>query len=739
MRYCVALLALWFTVAALAQGAATPQEEGATVIDAESIEGVGDLEATARGSAELRRDDATIFGDMLRFNAEFGRVQGEGGVRLQRGLDRFYGPRLDYNTLEDSGRVETPKYLLQRERTARGGAEEVIIVDRDRYRLKNATFTTCEPGRDDWVLQASEIDLDYAEEEGTALHPRLRFYDVPIFAFPIATFPLENRRRSGVLAPFYAQTSQRGFEVAVPYYWNIAPEYDLTVMPVLMTKRGLQLKNQGRYLQQNYNGELRLEYLPDDRVFGASRTGVSWQHAQVFAPGFTGNLDYNKVSDDSYFTDLSSQVRQVSIGNLPQDAYVTYAGGFGRHPYVAQARVQSFQTLQDPNAPIVPPYHRVPQLTFGTTLNNLAGVFDSVLPAEAVRFTSPTLVEGTRLEINPVLEAPFLAPGWFVRPRVGLRAMTYDLDQTQPGQATKPHASIPWFSFDTGLVFERGARFFGEQLTQTLEPRVFYVRAPYRNQDAIPIFDTALADYNFTQLFSENRFSGGDRFGDANQVTLALSSRFLTQNGQEALRATIGQRYYFEPERVGLTPTSPLRTNSESDLLASVGGRLFRHWTFDTTVQYSRFQQQTEVFNASIKYAPEIGKVLNASYRLNEANSVRQIDLATQWPISAGWYGVARYNYSFLDKRLLEGLAGLEYNAGCWVLRTVVTQVQAASNVTSTGFFLQFEFNGVGQVGTDDVVGLLSRNIPGYQVTNPSNPALVPPSRTRPLPFQQVF
>jgi LPS-assembly protein len=261
---------------------------------------------------------------------------------------------------------------------------------------------------------------------------------------------------------------------------------------------------------------------------------------------------------------------------------------------------------------------------------------------------------------------------------------------------------------------------------------------PYRNQDAIPIFDTALADFNFAQLFSENRFTGGDRFGDAHQETLALSSRFLAQNGQEALRATIGQRYYFADERVGLTPTSPLRTSRASDLLGSVGGRLFRHWTFDTTAQYNRFEQQTEVFNASLKYTPEVAKVLNASYRFNR-DSVRQIDLATQWPISAGWYGVARYNYSFLDKRLLEGLAGVEYNAGCWVVRTVVTRVQAAADVSATGFFLQFEFNGVGQVGTDDVVGLLSRNIPGYAVTNPRDPAVVPPSRRRPLPFEQVF
>jgi LPS-assembly protein len=657
---------------------------------------------------------------------------------LGRAPDRFFGPRLEYNTLEDTGVVESPRYFLQRERTARGGADEVVILDRDRYRLKNATFTTCEAGRDDWVLQASEIDLDYAQEEGTARNPRLRFYDVPILGFPVATFPLENRRRTGLLAPYYSQTSQRGFEIGVPYYWNIAPERDLTVTPVLMSKRGLQAKTQARYLESNYNGELRLEYLPDDRQFGDSRTGVSLQHVHTFGPRLTGNLDYNRVSDDRYFTDLASQVRVVSIGNLPQDGYLTYSGNLGAHPYSAQARVQKFQTLQDPLAPIDPPYHRVPQLTFGATLNNLGGFIDSVLPAEAVRFTHDTKVEGTRLGISPVLELPVLSPGWYAKPRLGLRQVGYELDQTQPGQASSPHASIPWFSFDSGLLFERSARFFGEQLTQTLEPRIFYVNAPFRNQDAIPIFDTALADFNFAQLFSENRFTGGDRFGDANQVTLAMTSRFLTQNGQEAFRATIGQRYYFDEERVGLTPTSPLRSSRESDLLGSVGGRLFRHWLFDTTVQYSRFEKNTQVFNASLKYTPEVAKVLNASYRFNRG-TVRQIDLATQWPISAGWYGVARYNYSFLDGRLLEGLAGLEYNAGCWVMRTVVTRVQAAADVSATGFFLQFEFNGVGQVGTDDVVGLLSRNIPGYAVTNPRDPALAPPSRRRPLPFEQVY
>jgi len=341
-------------------------------------------------------------------------------------------------------------------------------------------------------------------------------------------------------------------------------------------------------------------------------------------------------------------------------------------------------------------------------------------------------------ERHPVAALPMLAPSWFITPKVGLRAASYNLDHTDPGAQMSPHATIPWTSLDSGLVFERSARFFGEALTQTLEPRMYYVYAPYRNQDAFPIFDTALADFNYTQLFSENRFTGGDRFGDANQLTLAMSSRFLAQNGQESLRATIGQRYYFADERVGLTPTSTLRTSKSSDILGSVGGRLFRYWTFDTTAQYSRLQQETERFGVSFKYSPEVAKVLNASYRFTRG-SVRQIDIASQWPIAAGWYGIGRYNYSFLDGRLLEGLAGVEYNAGCWAFRAVVTKVQAATQVVSTGLFFQIEFNGIGQVGTEDVVGLLQRNIPGYNVTNPRNPAAGPPSMQRPLPFPMAY
>ncbi len=746
MPYRFATLAVALVAAApvLAQTAGK-DAMGATTIDAETIEGVGDLEVTARGRAEIRRDDLSIFGEELRFNREFGRLTGEGGVRLQSGADRFFGPRLQYNTADDSGVFEQPGYLLERERAARGGAERIEFLGKGRYRLLNGTFTTCQPGQEDWRLEADELELDYDADEGRARYPRFRFFDHTVLAAPYISFPLESRRKSGLLTPYYSQNSRRGLEVGIPYYWNIAPELDATLTPVYMAKRGEQLKNQVRYLQSSYAGELKLEYLPNDKEFGESRRGVSLQHAQTIRPNLTAQVDYNKVSDNRYFVDLASQVRQVSLRTLPQDGYVTYRNTALGSGTTLQARMQRFQTLQDPLAPIVPPYDRLPQFNLISGKGDLGRVLDGGFSAEFVRFRHETLVEGSRYSANPSLAMPLLGAGWFITPKAGMRYAGYSLDRAADGQDAAPRVAIPWLSIDNGLVFERDARFLGNSVTQTLEPRLFYVYVPYRNQDQIPLFDTALADFNYPQLFTENRFSGGDRFGDANQLTLALTSRLLAQNGQEALRGTIGQRYYFRDERVGLTPTSTLRNSTESNILASVGGRPSREWTFDATTEYFLREGRVQRFSLSGRYAPEIAKVLNASYRFNRAtpdtagDAIRQIDLSGQWPLAQGWYGVGRYNYSLLDKRLLEGLAGFEYNAGCWVFRSVVQRIQAAAGVASTALIFQIEFTGLGQLGTDQASEFLKRNVPGYSTTSPRDQSLAPPSVRPRLPFEQVF
>jgi LPS-assembly protein len=717
-----------------------PRPKGPTTIDAEKIEGVSDLEVTARGRVEFQREDLTIYSELLRYNQEYGRIEADGGVRLQRGLGRFFGPRLRYNTQDDTGVFEQPAFIVDSDPPARGSAERIEFLGKDRLRLDKASFTTCRPGDDGWVIEAGELELDYGTEEGKARDARLRLMDTTLLALPSMSFPLVNRRKTGFLAPYYTQNTRRGLEIGTPFYLNLAPEYDLTLTPVYMSKRGEQLKGTFNYLGETYQGKLHAEYLPNDKVLERPRSGYSFQHDQDISPDLKLKVDMNKVSDDAYLIDFATNVRSISRGNLSREGLLSYTPTlFGLPSYVV-VRAQKFQTLIDPLAPTTNPYGRLPQISFGATRTDLAGRFDLSLAGEYVKFINNSLVEGGRTSFNPSLSMPLVAPGYFLTPRAGMHYAHYNLENTALGQDKGETVRVPWASLDAGLNFERGMTLFGESLRQTLEPRAFYVRAAHRKQNQIPLFDTALADFNYTQLFSENRFVGGDRFGDANQLTVAATSRFLGDKGQELFRATLGQRYYFENERVALNAMTPAPSRGSSDLLASVGAQV-QAWTFDSTLQFDPHTSRAERFGASARYAPEIAKVIGVTYRYNAdpANLIKQVDISGQWPIAAGWYAVGRYNYSFLDGRIVEGLAGLEYNAGCWVFRGVLQRLQAATQTTSTGIFFQLEFTGLGQIGADDVTDLLKRNIAGYARTNPTDPSLLPPGLRPRLPFQQVF
>ncbi|MDH4191780.1 MAG: LPS assembly protein LptD [Betaproteobacteria bacterium] len=704
-----------------------------------SIEGVSDLELNARGKVELRSGDTEIFAERLRYNRESDSIEADGGVRLQREADRFFGSSLRYNLLDETGAFEAPSYVLQRERTLRGSAERVEFLGKDRYRLAKATFTTCAPGDEDWRVEANEINLDFETQRADTSGPRLRFFDIPIMALPYASFPLENSRKSGFLAPSYAQSTRRGLELNVPYYLNFSPEQDATITATHMAKRGTQTKTDYRYLGASYAGDMRIEHMQEDLVLHQSRTGFSLNHVQNFTPGLVGRVDFNKVTDDLYFVDLTTNVRQLAIGNLQREVSLQYdspiTSGWN---YAASVRAQRFQTLQDPLAPIVPPYHRMPQLRLFAGRNNLGGFADLSLPAEYASFVHSSLVQGARASFTPTLAMPIIGPGWYLTPKVGVRRVDYAIEQLGTAQIQRDGLSIPWASVDSGLVFERPTNWFGHDLKQTLEPRVYYLNVPYRNQDPFPLFDTGLADFNYAQMFSENRFAGGDRFGDANQATFGLATRFLTGQGQEVLRAAIAQRAYFSDEQVGLAAGVPLRTDRYSDLIGAFSGRFAQYWSFDAGAQYNERTRQVERYSGSMRFSPEIAKAVSLSYRFNRV-ALRQMDLAGQWPVAAGWYMVGRYNYSFLDKRVLEGLGGIEYNAGCWVFRGVVQRVQAAIGEVSSAIFFQLEFSGFGSIGINDPVGILKRNVPGYAVTNPGDASLVPQTMRPSLPFQQIF
>lgn len=742
-----ALLASWCAAFpgasnAQAQGlrlpqAAAPSEKGPTYIDAERIEGVMDVEITATGKAELRQDDTTVFGDRIKLNQEYNRTDADGGVRLEQGSDRFSGTRLKMDSANETGVMDDSVFNIRGgDKPGRGKAERIEFKGRDRYTIWNGSFTTCDPGRDDWVIEGKEIDLDYEKQVGTVRNGKLRFLDTSIAALPWMDFPLDKGRKSGFLTPGYVQSTRSGLEVNVPYYWNISPEKDATLTPRYLSKRGLQLQSEFRYLDPKYSGTASVEYLPNDNSFGRNRWGVSIFHQQTFTPSLFGRLDLNGVSDGRYFVDLFSKVRQTSQATIQREQFLQYNG----QNFWVQQRIQRFQTLQDPLAPIVAPYNRAFQLNAATWKNQIGEVADFAMPVEYVRFSHTSLVEGTRISANPTITAPYLTPGYFITPKAGVRYATYSLDQVAAGQPTRQSLALPWASLDGGLVFERPTRIAGRDFTQTLEPRFYYVRAPYRNQDQIPLFDTGLADFNFASIFSENRFAGGDRFGDANQLTVATTSRLLFPSGQEFLRASVGQRFSFSDQRVNIVPGAPPQTSGSSSVLASVGARMGRDWNFDTTVQYNVRDRVNDRAGANLRYAPEFAKFVNLGYRYNRdsANPINQIDISGQWPVRPGWFALGRYNYSIFDGRLLEGVAGLEYNAGCWVVRFIAHRSQLATQVASTEFFIQLELNDLAQIGNDPF-DILKRAIPGYTATNIRTDQPMPASLQRRLPFDQTY
>ena len=725
-------------------------------LDADRIEGVPGKETSAEGNVILRRGELSIRADSLKFREADESVEASGGVRLQSEGSSMSGPGLRYRMNEGTGVFDKPEYTFgPRERlgmpptTGRGQAEAIELLGDNKYTIREASFTTCKPGDDDWIVRADELDLDYTREVGTARGASVVFKGVPIFAAPSFDFSLNNQRKSGFLPPSMGITGKSGPELSTPYYVNLAPEYDLTLTPRYMEKRGLQLAEQFRYLQPNYSGELKAEVLPNDHLTDKSRSAYSLVHVYNRGGTLTGGLNLNGVSDDNYFKDLATRINITSQATLPREGFLAYNGKWWESGgYTATVRVQRFQVLQDPDNPIVPPYARAPQITLSALRQDLGGL-DFASSAEYVDFAHPTLVNGRRSTLYPSLSLPLLTSGAFFTPKVGVHYTYYSLGQI-PSVPVDPNAvpvvyvpafsentirrSVPIFSLDTGLIFERDTQVAGQALTQTLEPRIYYVRIPFRDQSRIPLFDTAIADFNYAQIFSENSFAGGDRINDADQLTVALTSRAVRSiNGQELFRGTIGQRYYFKDQEVALNydpvthaPIDTLRTYRTSNWLAAVSGRVAEHWTMESATEYNQRDHRYERFTFATRYQPEPHKTLNLSYRflrsdITNAAEIKQVDLSAQWPLGGRWFGVGRFNYSLHDSRIVESIGGLEYGADCWISRVILQRFALTAGASTTALFLQLELNGFSRIGSNPLEAL-KRNVPGYQRINAGSP-----------------
>ena len=679
-------------------------------LEADRLDGVVGRNLDATGNVVVRRRGQTLRADRLSYSVPDNAITAEGNVRLGRQGDTVSGDRVYYDLDTNSGKVDKPQYSLRYGNyRARGDAERLEIRDRDRYRAQRATYTNCAVGEDDWYLSVSRLELDRLRDVGVARNATVYFQGVPILYTPWIDFPLSSRRKTGFLTPLVGTSNNSGFEVSLPFYWNMAPNRDYTLTTRLLAKRGVQLNNDFRYLQPSYRGQLRADVLPNDREADDTRWAYSVQHTQSITRRLNGYINAQGVSDDNYFTDLSDNVAATSQSTLPREFGLSYNGDW----WSVLARSQTFQTLQDPQNPVTEPYARVPQLLLRAARENVAGL-NLELFGEVVNFDQSQQQSGWRQVYYPWATYPIRGPFWYLTPKLGLNYTVY----TYPGQSRAADTrTLPILSLDSGMTFDRSTTLLGRGFRQTLEPRVYYVYIPYKNQDNLPVYDTSQADFNLTQVFTENQYTGWDRINNANQITTAVSSRLLDPtSGAEWVRGTLAQRFYFETLQVTL-PGQAGSTNN-SDLLAGLAGNITRNWSANLDLQYAVEDGDFEKFNAGLRYRPEPRKILNLGYRFT-ANSLEQVDVAALWRLSRRWAGVFRWNYSLQGSELLRGLVGLEYNENCWAARFVAQSFITGVNERSSAFFLQLELSGLSRLGISPLQ-ILRENIGGYEEVSPS-------------------
>jgi LPS-assembly protein len=711
-----------------------------TFVSGDRVTGRPDLETVIEGNAQLRRGGTLIRADRLEYYQPDDLARARGNVRINREGSVFEGTLLELKVESFEGSLLQPRYEFLKNR-AHGDAERVDFVDDKRAVIRNATYTTCTryPGPSwmpEWILRAASISIDTEENEGFARNAVLSFKGVPILPIPALSFPLTDARKSGFLPPAVGFDNQSGLDISVPYYWNIAPNRDATFFPAFMSKRGVDLGGEFRYLESAYQGVLRANLMPGDRLRDRGRWGLAFNHSGSLDSGFAVardlqvNLSLNRVSDDNYWRDFPRATSSLTQRLLANDATMAWTQG----PYSVNLRAIKWQTLQDAGSPITPPYDRMPQLALRYQQPGLGG-FDVALTGDYTRFEAdPALTlqpNAHRSFVQAQLSRTWGTPGWFLTPRVQLHATSYQFDAPLADGSRSASRVLPSLSLDAGMIFERDASYFGRRFRQTLEPRAFLVSTPFRDQSLLPNYDSAANDFNFATIYTENAFGGNDRISDSRLLTLGLSSRLIDpDSGIEAVRLGVAQRVRFKDQNVTLPGGAPV-TDRISDLLLGASINWSPQWSIESTFQYNAKTRVSERSTVGARYSPGNYRVVSAAYRL-QRNASEQIDLSWQWPLNdlwgdkgmdlgpglgqgeGRWYSVGRINYSLRERKLVDSLIGFEYDAGCWIGRIVIERLQNSQSSVNKRVLFQLEFVGFSRLGANPL-GTLRENIPRYQ------------------------
>ncbi|QDD10579.1 LPS-assembly protein LptD [Candidatus Methylopumilus planktonicus] len=718
--------------------------EGSIEIEGDSLETLLDRKMKAKGNAILKKGNKTIKAEVIEYDEISEKIITSGITNIALENMSLRGSKLSLKLSDETGQMDDASFnftpdkkqekssirkgvvVTERSYDFRGDAKAIFFEGENKKRLQSARITTCEADSNDWYLKSSDMQVDSKTDSINASHAVVEFKGLPVLYTPYINFSLNKNRKSGFLSSTFGTTTKSGFDFQIPYYFNISPNMDATLTARYLGKRGPLADGEFRYLEENYSGRNHVQFMSHDESSGQdNRYSLSLKHRHKFGNGWSGYYDFQKVSDDNYFSDLATMITTTSVVNLPQRAGIDYSGDIWKLNFLTE----KFQTLLTDSSRS--PYQRLPQLkisakkeyeSFTLDLKSQWTYFDR---DNKFTFQDDLGVTGSRFSITPSVTIPLTETYGFIKPKISTNIRSYNLNNLNGSTLSESKDIVtPIFSVDSGMYFDRSINLFNQKHTNTLEPRLFYVNIPYKNQSTLPLFDTGLSDLNMLTLFSENQFNGQDRINDANQLTAALTSKLIDSNGTERLSGVIAQRFYFEERKIFGSNINAKKTNS--DLFLGAAAKFTNSLNIDGMIQYD--PSDTKILRSTFasRYNPEPGKMLNLSYRMIDniisgRDDLETINLAGQWPLGNRFYSIGRFNYDLKTSQPIEVLGGLEYDGGCWVARTVFDRLSLpTSPVPNYTLFMQIELNGLGAIGSDPnkLNYLLNRNVPGVRTVN---------------------
>ncbi|HEX7349055.1 MAG TPA: LPS assembly protein LptD [Rhodanobacteraceae bacterium] len=664
------------------------------------------------GHTELERLDQLLRADTLTYNRDTTAYDAEGHIRYQERGMLFSADSMKGTTDPEYGVADHVQYQLLTSR-GNGVAKQVIMLDQDHNKLHDLTYSTCDLHHRVWEIDAKTMTMNRDTGRGHAHDVTMRMKGVPFLWLPYLSFPIDHQRQTGFLYPSFGSRSRAGEFMSLPFYWNIAPNYDATFTPTQYADRGFALDSDFRYLTTLGKGELNFNYVPNDKITDRDRWYLTFDNQTQLPFGVHWNTTVRRASDDAWFQDYGENMTTARATLLSSSSYVTKSGNW----WSAGAGADWYQLVTPGLPQSDAPYRRMPRVFFNAEHPiGKPGGLEWGVNANVTRFVKPDKPGGDRFDIYPYLALPLQGTAWFLRPQLGLRYTTYDLSQAAvaPGQSTHPSRTLPIFDVDGGLIFERQVKLFGTEYTQTLEPRAYYLYVPYRNQNNLPLFDTQPLTFDFWQLFTTNSFAGADRQMNANDLSLALTTRFLDPDGVEKLSASIGQIRYFTPQKVTLYANGKQVDFAGSDYVANLTIALNDNWRLTTSQQWNPNTDETDVSTVGLQRRLWGDGIVNFDYRYRRG-LLEQADVTTEIPIGNEWKLVGGYTYSLRDRQAIDTFGGLEWDSCCTAVRILSRHyVYDYKGDTDDAIMFEIEFKGLGAYGQR--AGSFVRNaILGYQ------------------------